>query len=277
MTEYRIIDAFTDRPLAGNPAAVLLLDEPYTDAWAQGVAAEFNLAETAFARPVGDSRADYELRWFTPAVEIDLCGHATLATSHALTELGVSGPHRFTTRSGILTVADDGERMWMDFPVNRAAEAESPDGLVEALGATAVWTGRVGEFLLVELEDEAAVRGLAPDIAALARLPHNIVIVTAAGSETDMVSRVFAPRIGIPEDPVTGAAHTVLTPFWAERLGRTELTAHQASTRGGDLLLRLPEDTPGRVLIGGTAVTVAHGTLRLQARGADRGGRRSGT
>ncbi|MEV2275008.1 PhzF family phenazine biosynthesis protein [Nocardiopsis sp. NPDC049922] len=263
MPEYRIVDAFTDRPLAGNPAAVLVLDEPYTDEWAQGVAAEFNLAETAFARRVEDPEADYELRWFTPTVEIDLCGHATLATSHALTELGVPGPYRFTTRSGILTVTTDGERMWMDFPANRAEKVEAPDGLVEALGAAAVWTGEVGEFLLVELEDEAAVRGLAPDIAALAELPYGIVIVTARGSATDMVSRVFGPRIGIPEDPVTGAAHTALTPFWAERLGRTELTAYQASRRGGALLLRLPEDAPGRVLIGGTAVSVATGTLNL--------------
>ncbi|WP_116245065.1 PhzF family phenazine biosynthesis protein [Nocardiopsis sp. FIRDI 009] len=263
MPEYRIVDAFTDRPLAGNPAAVLLLDEPYADAWAQGVAAEFNLAETAFARRVDGPEADYELRWFTPTVEIDLCGHATLATAHTLTELGVPGPYRFTTRSGILTVTADGDRMWLDFPANRAEKREVPDGLVEALGAPAVWTGEVGEFLLVELADEAAVRNLDPDIAGLAEQPHNIVIVTARGSATDMVSRVFGPRIGIPEDPVTGAAHTVLAPFWAERLGRVELTAHQASARGGDLELRLPADAPGRVLIGGTAVSVATGTLNL--------------
>ncbi|WP_017599644.1 PhzF family phenazine biosynthesis protein [Nocardiopsis lucentensis] len=263
MTEYRIVDAFTDRPLAGNPAAVLILDEPYTDEWAQGVAAEFNLAETAFARRTEDPEADFELRWFTPTVEIDLCGHATLGTSHVLTELGVPGPYRFTTRSGILTVTTDGDRLWMDFPVNRAEKCEVPDGLVEALGAPAVWTGTVGEFLLVELADEDTVRGLAPDLSGLAEQPQNLVIVTARGTAADMVSRVFGPSIGIPEDPVTGAAHTVLAPFWAERLGRTELTAHQVSRRGGGLELRLPADAPDRVLIGGTAVSVATGTLHL--------------
>lgn len=262
MPEYRVVDAFTDRPLSGNPAAVLVLDEARPDDWAQGVAAEFNLSETAFVRPVEAEGADYELRWFTPTVEIDLCGHATLASAHVLAELGVPGPYRFTTRSGILTVTRHGEKLWMDFPSRPPRPVEAPQGLAEALGAEPLWTGLGGgEDLLVELADEGAVRGLTPDIAALARLPHHLVIPTArADGEHDFVSRVFAPNVGVPEDPVTGRAHTVLTPFWARRLGRSGLTAHQASTRGGDLYL---EDRGERVLIGGRAVSVARGTLYL--------------
>lgn len=265
MPEYRVVDAFTDRPLTGNPAAVLVLDDAYPDAWAQGVAAEFNLSETAFARPLDDPGADYELRWFTPTVEIDLCGHATLATAHALAESGVPGPYRFATRSGVLTVTREGDLIWMDFPATPPRAIEAPEGLADALGAAPLWVGLGGEDdLLVELADEAAVRGLAPDLAAIASLPFHLVIVTArADGEPDVVSRVFAPNVGVPEDPVTGRAHTVLTPFWADRLGRTALTAHQASARGGDLLLRLPGDRPGRVLIGGRAVSVAVGTLHL--------------
>ncbi|GAA0974203.1 PhzF family phenazine biosynthesis protein [Nocardiopsis tropica] len=262
MPEYRVVDAFTDRPLAGNPAAVLVLDDAYPDAWAQGVAAEFNLSETAFARPVDDPGADYELRWFTPTVEVDLCGHATLATAHALTERGEPGPFRFTTRSGVLTVTREDGLLWMDFPARPPKPVEAPEGLAEALGARPRWVGLGGvEDLLVELADEDAVRGLAPDTAAVAALPFQLVIVTArARKGPDFVSRVFGPAVGLPEDPVTGKAHTVLTPFWADRLGRAELTAHQASARGGDLLLK---DRGGRVLIGGRAVTVATGTLHL--------------
>ena len=262
MPEYHVIDAFTDRPLAGNPAAVLILDGAYDDAWAQGVAAEFNLSETAFARPIDDPGADYELRWFTPAVEIDLCGHATLATAHALTELEVPGPYRFATRSGVLTVTERDGRLWMDFPAKPPVPVRAPEGLAGALGAEPLWVGVGGtDDLLVEVADEAAVRGLAPDIAALARVPYHLVIVTArAHGGDDFVSRVFAPRVGVPEDPVTGRAHTVLAPFWAGRLGRRELSAHQASARGGDLLLEWRGD---RVLIGGRAVSVARGELNL--------------
>ncbi|MEV2275005.1 PhzF family phenazine biosynthesis protein [Nocardiopsis sp. NPDC049922] len=264
MPQFHVVDAFTDRPLAGNPAAVLILDEPYTDEWAQGVAAEFNLSETAFARRIEDPESDYELRWFTPKVEVALCGHATLATAHVLAGTGAPGPYRFSTRSGVLTVTRDGGRMWLDFPARPAKEAEAPDGLAAALGAEPVWVGRGGtDDLLVEVADEATVRALSPDLAVLAAIPARGVIVTARGTDTDMVSRFFAPGVGVPEDPVTGSAHTVLAPFWAERLGRTELTAHQASARGGDLELRLPADAPDRVLIGGSAVTVSHGTLRL--------------
>ncbi|CAL9407689.1 putative isomerase YddE [Nocardiopsis dassonvillei] len=263
MPEYRVIDAFTDRPLAGNPAAVLILGEAYDDAWAQGVAAEFNLSETAFARPVDDPDADYELRWFTPVVEVELCGHATLATAHALAESGVPGPYRFTTRSGVLTVSERDGRMWMDFPAGPAVPAEAPEGLAGMLGTEPLWVGVGGTGdLLVEVADEAAVRAVEPDFAAIARLPYRTVMPTARARPggPDFVSRVFGPRVGVPEDPVTGSAHTVLAPFWAERLGRRELSAHQASARGGDLLLECRGD---RVLIGGHAVSVARGELNL--------------
>ncbi|WP_017587409.1 PhzF family phenazine biosynthesis protein [Nocardiopsis ganjiahuensis] len=262
MPEYRVVDAFTDRPLAGNPAAVLVLDDAYPDLWAQGVAAEFNLSETAFARRTEDPDADFELRWFTPKAEVDLCGHATLATAHALTEAGFEGPIRFSTRSGVLTVQREDGRLWMDFPARPATGIEEPEGLAEALGARPLWVGSGGtDDLLVELESEAVVRSLDPDQAGLARIPARGVIVTARGEgRADLVSRFFAPNVGVPEDPVTGSAHTVIAPFWAERLGRTEFLAHQASRRGGDLHLRLAGD---RVLIGGDAVTVATGNLHL--------------
>ena len=262
MHEYRVVDAFTAKPLSGNPAAVLVLDDTYPDAWAQGVAAEFNLSETAFARRIGSPDADFELRWFSPATEIDLCGHATLATAHALTELGVQGPIRFSTRSGILTVEQKDGKLWMDFPSRPATAVDAPAGLAEALGAEPGWTGIGGSNdLLVELADAATVRALNPDYTAIGALPARMVIATAPGDgEYDTVSRCFAPAIGIPEDPVTGAAHTVIAPFWAARLDRTEFLAHQASQRGGDLHIQL---TDGRVLIGGDAVTVATGNLNL--------------
>ncbi|MBE2997452.1 PhzF family phenazine biosynthesis protein [Nocardiopsis sp. HNM0947] len=262
MPEYRVVDAFTDRPLAGNPAAVLVLEDPYPEAWAQGIAAEFNLSETAFARRVDGPEAEFELRWFTPVTEVDLCGHATLATSHALAELGEPAPYRFTTRSGVLTVEHHDGRLWTDFPARPATPAPAPEGLAEALGARPLWTGRGGtNDLLVELADEETVRSLAPDLGAMRDLPVRGVIVTARGDgEHDLVSRFFAPGVGVPEDPVTGSAHTVIAPFWAERLGRTEFLAHQASRRGGDLHLRLRGD---RILIGGDAVTVATGHLEL--------------
>ncbi|GAB3749353.1 hypothetical protein GCM10027590_68060 [Nocardiopsis nanhaiensis] len=269
MPEYRVVDAFTNQPLSGNPAAVLVVDEPYDDAWAQGIAAEFNLSETAFARRIESAEAEFELRWFTPEVEVDLCGHATLATAHALTEQGVEGPIRFSTRSGVLTVERRDGRLWMDFPARPAVREEVPAGLADALGAEPLWVGRGGtNDLLVEVADEATVRSLSPDQRALTAIPARGVIVTARGADTatgsggdrayDIVSRFFAPSVGVPEDPVTGSAHTVLAPFWAERLGRTELTAHQASARGGDLDVRLVGD---RVMLGGDAVTFATGHL----------------
>lgn len=282
MPRFRVIDAFTDRPFRGNPAAVLVLDGPYDDAWAQRVAAEFNLAETTFARPLdGAPDAEYELRWFTPTVEVDLCGHATLATAHALAEDGRPGPYRFRTRSGVLTVTAGGAdapgtpgvgggsgvpRLWMDFPANPPTEAKEPDGLLAALGGDPAWVGHsdVGDYL-VEYRDEAAVRALAPDFRALAAIPdYRGVIATAAadpGQGHVFVSRFFAPAMGIPEDPVTGSAHTVLGPFWGARLGSTAVTGFQCSARGGTVAVELPSDHPDRVRIGGPAVTVSEGRL----------------
>ncbi|WP_067964430.1 PhzF family phenazine biosynthesis protein [Nocardiopsis trehalosi] len=267
MTRFRVVDAFADRPFTGNPAAVLVLDGGYDDAWAQAVAAEFALSETAFAEPHPGPDADYRLRWFTPATEVDLCGHATLATAHALAEDGAAGPLRFATRSGVLTVTPADHRLWMDFPAHPPVAADPPAGLAAALGAAPRWAGTAGTGdLLAELDSERAVRHLAPDPAALAALPGRGVIATARaddGAPYAVVSRFFAPNVGVPEDPVTGSAHTVLAPYWADRLGRTAFTARQCSARGGLVDVDLPAGTPGRVRIGGTAVTVSEGVLRV--------------
>ncbi len=260
----RIIDAFTDRPFAGNPAAVCLLDGPDWPAvdWMQQVAAEMNLAETAFAHPARDG--GWALRWFTPAVEVDLCGHATLATTHALHEDGLlSGPVRFATRSGELRAQADGSRITLDFPIAMLTPVPTPDGLADALGvpvAAAHETGSLGD-LLVEVADERAVRSADPDAAAVARLPYRGLIVTAAGEgEHDYVSRFFAPGTGVAEDPVTGSAHTALAPFWSGRLGGDQLVGLQASRRGGFVRTTVAGD---RVLLAGGAVTVLDGNLRV--------------
>ena len=257
----RIIDAFTDRPFAGNPAAVVLLDGPdWPDAaWMQSVAAEMNLAETAFTVPDGEA---WGLRWFTPTVEVDLCGHATLATTHALRSDGLlKGTARFATRSGVLTAtaADDGT-ITLDFPAATVTPVPSPDGLDAALGVPVVaayGTGSLGD-LVAEVEDEAAVRGLTPDLAAIKQMPYRGVMATAAGTEHDFVSRFFAPATGVDEDPVTGSAHTALAPLWSARLGRDELVGLQASRRSGVVHTRLAGD---RVLLTGSAVTTVDGTL----------------
>ncbi|MEY9214273.1 PhzF family phenazine biosynthesis isomerase [Thermobifida halotolerans] len=267
MNRFHVVDAFTDQPFRGNPAAVLVLDEPYDDTWAQRVAAEFNLSETAFARPVATADADYELRWFTPKTEVDLCGHATLATAHVLTETGAAGPFRFTTHSGVLTVTAHDGLLWLDFPANPPHGRQVSEELLAALGGAPVWAGfsDVGDHFVV-YPDEAAVRALTPDLAAVARHTVRGVVTTAPaapGGSHDFVSRFFGPAVGVPEDPVTGSAHTALAPYWADRLGRTRLEAVQCSARGGRLVVELPADTPGRVRIGGTAVTVSEGTLRV--------------
>jgi PhzF family phenazine biosynthesis protein len=254
------VNAFTRRPFAGNPAAVCLLAEGGADAgWMQGVAAQMNLSETAFVSPEGDG---HRLRWFTPRVEVDLCGHATLASAHVLWEQGRPrhSPVRFFTRSGLLTVTCRGERLDMDFPARPAEPAEPPPELARALGAPVRWAGRNGLDWLVEVEDEAALRGLRPDLALLEALPVRGTIVTArsAGSELDFVSRFFAPGAGVPEDPVTGSAHCALGPFWAARLGKAELRAYQASARGGELFVRVAGE---RVHLGGEALTVLRGEL----------------
>lgn len=255
------VDAFTDRPFAGNPAAVCLLDRPRETDWMQALAAELNLPETAFVTAEADG---FGLRWFTPTIEVDLCGHATLATAHALWQerrLTPEATARFHTRSGLLTAARRGDD-WieLDFPAEPAVAAAPPPALAAALGVTAKWVGRNRFDWLVEVDAAAVVRGLAPDLARLATVPTRGVIVTASSDElgVDFVSRFFAPRAGIPEDPVTGSAHCCLGPFWAVRFGRTELTGYQASPRGGTVRVRLAGD---RALLAGRAVTVFRGEL----------------
>ena len=253
-------DAFTAAPFAGNPAAVCLLPAPREDAWMQAVAREMSLAETAFLLRCGD---EFGLRWFTPAVEVDLCGHATLASAHVLWEEGHldrAAKARFHTRSGLLTARRDGEWITLDFPATPPAPCEPPADLGRALGAPLRLTLKTPFDYLVELESEAAVRALAPDLGALARLGGRGVIVTsrAATPGLDFVSRFFAPAAGVPEDPVTGSAHCALGPLWGERLGKTSLVGYQASQRGGVVRVTLAGD---RVLLGGQAVTVLRAEL----------------
>lgn len=263
------MDAFTDRPFTGNPAGVLLFGpEGFPeDGFLQRVAAELNLSETAFAHPLPEGGdADWALRWFTPVTEVDMCGHATLATAHVLHTTGAaSGPVRFAARCGTLTsTAHPDASYTLDFPTAPLTPKPAPDGLAEALGARPVSvhdTGAQVGDLLVELADEAAVRGLAPDFAALARLSRRGVIATAAATPVrayDYVSRGFFPAVGIDEDPVTGSAHTALAPFWSARLGRDTLTGLQASARSGLVRTTL---RGARTLLTGRAVTVLDGEL----------------
>ncbi len=270
----RIIDAFTDRPFAGNPAAVCVLDGPDRPdpAWMQRVAAELNLSETAYVRPLPPGgEADWDLRWFTPAGEVDLCGHATLATVHALRADGLLGDGwvRFASRSGVLLARPEPDAtITLDFPANPHHPVPTPPGLAEALGcpvSASFDTGPLGD-LLVLLADEKTVRELTPDLRAVAELSGRGVAVTAPADDPSgayqFVSRLFAPAQGIPEDPVTGSTHTALAPYWAERLGTTWLTGYQASARGG---LVVCEVTDGRVLLSGSAVTVLDGVLSPSA------------
>jgi PhzF family phenazine biosynthesis protein len=254
-----LVDAFADAPFTGNPAAVCVLPAPAGAGWMQSVAREMNLSETAFLVPRDDG---FDLRWFTPAVEVDLCGHATLASAHVLWESGylpVTEPARFHTRSGLLTAERRGDDIELDFPATAVAPAQAPDGLADALGgARIVSVGRGRLDYLIELEHEAAVSGLRPDFARLRTLPVRGVIVTSRASTPgwDVVSRFFAPGSGIDEDPVTGSAHCCLAPFWTERLGKAELVARQLSARGGTIHVRLDGD---RVRLRGRAVTVLRG------------------
>ena len=251
------VDAFAERPFTGNPAAVMPLERWLDEHVMQAIAAENNLAETAFTVPVDRQDADYELRWFTPTVEVNLCGHATLAAAHAI----MTGPAiRFATRSGILTVKRAGDLLELDMPAALVEPAELPD-LLDALSVSGdAFLSRSGNGnAVILLESETAVRAVAPDFTALAKLPY-LVSVTAPGDEQDIASRVFAAFHGIPEDPVTGSAHTALVPFWANRLGRTEFTALQASKRSGVLHCRLEGD---RVVLGGHCLTVIAGQFQL--------------
>ncbi|MEV0831364.1 PhzF family phenazine biosynthesis protein [Nonomuraea rubra] len=249
------VDAFTDTAFQGNPAAVCLLDTPVTEHWMQSVATEMNLSETAFL--LGDS-----LRWFTPAVEVTLCGHATLATAHILYSTGAAdGQLEFNTASGTLTVNRRPDGMiTMDFPAKEVTPAEAPPGLEKALGATPVRVGKSQLDLLVELESEEAVSRLTPDITALNAVDARGIIVTAPGTETDFVSRFFAPRVGVPEDPVTGSAHCALAPYWSARFGRPSLVGAQLSARGGLVHVTHAGD---RVHLAGRAVTMMSGTLHI--------------
>ena len=256
------VDAFTDRPFAGNPAAVCVLPGPADEGWMQAVAREMNLAETAFLyrRPAGDG---FALRWFTPTTEVDLCGHATLASARVLWDEGHLPPGetaRFHTRSGLLTAERRGAWIELDFPAEPPDAADAPPGLAAALGATPQYVGRNRFDYLVEVESAAAVRALRPDFTALRSVPTRGVIVTAPSDDPafDFVSRFFAPRAGIDEDPVTGSAHCCLGPFWGARLGKEPLTGYQASARGGVVRVRL---AGARVLLGGQTVTVLRGEL----------------
>jgi len=224
----------------------------------QLVAREMNLAETAFLLRQADG---YQLRWFTPMVEMDLCGHATLASAHALWEEGHLPPGeqaRFHTRSGLLTAQRKGDWIEMDFPAKPDEPAPAPDGLIEALGASPKYIGKNEFDYIVELDSEDTVRRLKPDFTLLEKIPVRGVIVTSRAADYDFVSRFFAPASGIPEDPVTGSAHCCLGPFWRERLNKTEFVAYQASARGGVVRVRLERD---RILLGGQAVTVLRGEL----------------
>jgi PhzF family phenazine biosynthesis protein len=261
------VDAFTDHPFSGNPAAVCLLVEDMPDDTMRAVAAEMNLSETAFVGPA-DLDGIRNLRWFTPAVEVPLCGHATLATSHVLLrEVGVEPPLRFETLSGLLTVWEEGGGwLRMDFPDDPPAKADAPDGLLEALGCPADAATAVGVKLwVVELGSEADILTLSPDFTALEAVdlgdtPLGVSVTAPGDGDTDFVSRFFGPWVGVNEDPVTGMAHTVLGPYWMDRLGSEKLTARQVSPRGGTLRVRREGD---RIQVSGQAVTVVRGTLTI--------------
>ncbi|NTV74931.1 MAG: PhzF family phenazine biosynthesis protein [Holophaga sp.] len=252
------IDAFADRAFAGNPAAVVQLPGWLADEVLQAIAAENNLPETAFLVPDGDG---FAIRWFMPVGEIDLCGHATLASGFVVLNELRPGSSRvqFNSRSGPLSVTRSGELYTLDFPVRPPAPVPCPAGLAEALGAPVrdTWLTR---DLFALLDDEAAVRDLRPDLGALEKLEPTSFVVTAPGTSCDFVSRCFCPREGIPEDPVTGSTHCVLVPYWARRLGRTRLHARQLSSRGGDLHCEL---LGPRVAIAGRAVKVIEGVLTV--------------
>lgn len=253
------VDAFATKAFEGNPAAVMPLDAWLSDEVMLAIAAENNLSETAFLVPSAREDADYDLRWFTPATEVQLCGHATLASAHIVLE---EGKVRFATRSGVLTVERRDGLLWLDMPVSTVAPV-APSNEAEALGVpvSGVWsvTGGNGGAVVL-LDNEASLRSLTPEFAKVADCANGFIIATATGDEVDFVSRVFCPTFGIDEDPVTGSAHCALVPFWAERLGKARMSAFQASARGGHLQCDLVGD---RVILGGQCVTTIEGRFRL--------------
>jgi len=260
MIPYFEVHSFTAKIFGGNPAGVCLLDAWIDDEFMLNIAAENNLSETAFIVPNKDH---YELRWFTPTVEVDLCGHATLATAYVLfDQLGYEGDVIiFQTRSGELSVFKDNDFIVMDFPSRPTEPTDIPEHLIAGLGCEVERVSKARDYLVV-LENEKEVRDLQPDFSKLEKIDCEGVIVTAPGNEVDFVSRFFAPRMGIAEDPVTGAAHSTLTPYWAERLGKNRLTARQVSERGGDLWCKQADD---RVQIAGHAVLYVKGMLNWEA------------
>ncbi len=276
MTRIFQVDAFTDEAFKGNPAAICIMDEDQEDSWMQGVAKEMNLSETAFVSSRGDAKDGYNLRWFTPTVEVALCGHATLAAAHILWEEEgeASAELVFHTLSGELRVWRAGEVIWMDLPADRLEPVDAPDGLLEALGlmgrgeeTVKFFKGRSDYLLHLDFAGgEDILSSLTPDFKALRLIPSRGFIVTAASALNgfDFVSRFFAPAFGIDEDPVTGSAHCTLGPYWAELLKDSDLTAYQASTRGGKVRLSVQADQEEerRVHIGGLAVTVFKGRLK---------------
>jgi len=260
------VDAFTTKPFAGNPAAICVLSEPMEDRQMQQLAAEINLSETAFLLKQDDG---YNLRWFTPAVEVDLCGHATLASAHVLwTEGHVAAGQdvRFHTRSGVLTAQRRGDRITLNFPATPATPVTRPEGLLEALGSEVQAKCQAickNQFdYLIEVASESVVRKMKPDFARLRSLPVRGIIVTSLAEDEryDFVSRFFAPGSGIDEDPVTGSAHCTLAPFWGDRLQKNEFSAYQASVRGGELKVQWQGD---RVILSGQAVTVMRAELMI--------------
>lgn len=257
-----LVDAFTDRPFAGNPAGVCLLREPLPDAVMQDVAMEMHQAETAFLLPEGD---EWRLRWFTPEVEVDLCGHATLASAHVLFETGLvsEGRARFQTKSGLLTAERAGDSIVLDFPATPAEPFAPLADAIRALSIAPVFSGKTRFDLFYEVATEAEVRALKPDYGVLDQVPYRGVIVTARaadGTPNDFVSRFFAPCCGVPEDPVTGSAHCALGPYWQGKLGKADLVGYQASPRGGTVRVACRGE---RVRLAGSAVTVVRGELAL--------------
>jgi PhzF family phenazine biosynthesis protein len=259
-----VVDSFADRPFAGNPAAVCVLPEERDPGWMQLVAREMNLSETAFLVRRKDG---WSLRWFTPRAEVDLCGHATLASAHVLWQEGhldEGEAARFHTHTGLLTATRRGEWIELDFPATPDAPAAEPDGLSSALGATPRYVGTTEFDTFVEVENEAVLRALRPDMRRLAALGKRGVIVTAVAdvrpgaARYDFVSRFFAPGVGVDEDPVTGSAHCALGPYWAERMGKIVLVGYQCSARGGVVRIEVRGD---RVILGGQAITMLHSEL----------------